>query len=324
MKFIDLTGLEFNNFKVLHRSEDYIQSNGRRRAKWVCLCNCGNEFEALGDNIKKKDRSDVMACQECANKNRAVHNRVNVVGNKYNRLKILESVYDEGKTMAICLCDCGNVCKVSQADVVCGHTKSCGCLQSEMVTIANTKDWTGCVSEYGVVFISPAYKNESGQWMWNCKCGVCGNNFVALSAKINNGHITSCGCNIQSKGEQYVKYVLDEMNISYIPQYTFNDCIYRLPLRFDFAIFNNSKLLYLIEYDGKQHYEPVDYFGGQDGFELTKKRDSIKNEYCLKNNIPLIRFNYLMDNDDIKNEIIKIMQPYRLQGDVGNNIAEVV
>ena len=109
------------------------------------------------------------------------------------------------------------------------------------------------------------------------------------------------------------------MNISYIPQYTFNDCIYRLPLRFDFAIFNNSKLLYLIEYDGKQHCEPVDYFGGQDGFELTKKRDSIKNEYCKHNNIDLIRIPFF----EFKN-IDNILTDYLNKYEIDTNNKDII
>jgi hypothetical protein len=54
----------------------------------------------------------------------------------------------------------------------------------------------------------------------------------------------------------------------------------------------------IIEYDGIQHYEPVELFGGIDEFEKTKIKDKIKNEYCLKNNILLYRISY---KDDIIN-----------------------
>ena len=42
-----------------------------------------------------------------------------------------------------------------------------------------------------------------------------------------------------------------------------------------------------IEYDGKQHYSPINFFGGNDGFNIQSKRDLIKTEYCIKNYIEL-------------------------------------
>ena len=61
-------------------------------------------------------------------------------------------------------------------------------------------------------------------------------------------------------------------------------------LRFDFAIFNNQKeLTALIEFDGRQHHEPVEVFGGLEGFKKTVYSDKLKNEYCRKNGIPLLR-----------------------------------
>ena len=63
-----------------------------------------------------------------------------------------------------------------------------------------------------------------------------------------------------------------------------------------------------IEYDGRQHFEIVKKFGGLEGFIDTKIRDTIKNTYCKKNNIKLIRIPY-WDFDNIEKilhkEIIK-------------------
>ena len=60
-------------------------------------------------------------------------------------------------------------------------------------------------------------------------------------------------------------------------------------LPFDFYI---PDLNITIEYDGRQHYEIIDYFGGLDGFIDTKIRDTIKTIYCKENNIKLIRIPY--------------------------------
>jgi len=47
-----------------------------------------------------------------------------------------------------------------------------------------------------------------------------------------------------------------------------------------------------IEYQGLQHFQPVDFFGGKEAFEKTKKRDKKKAEICKKNNVKLIYFKH--------------------------------
>ena len=300
MNLIDLTGKKFENLTVLYRGEDIIQDGKRRRVRWHCLCNCGREFDVISDNLKRRQN---MTCNECAKKIRGESQRKNAVGNKYGRLTILEMLPNSGATKVRCMCDCGNEYIGCQTDIVSGHTKSCGCLQSEIASLTNTKDWTGYVAKSGVKFIRQNHKNNSGQLVWECQCPICHNSFYELPAKVNNGHTTSCGCRIQSFGESYIQLLLENIKANFIPQYTFPDCKYINTLHFDFAIFYNDKLLGLVEYDGKQHFEPIDFFGGKEGFEKTKKRDEVKNIYCTTRNIPLLRIPYTLSFDDIKKEL---------------------
>lgn len=61
-----------------------------------------------------------------------------------------------------------------------------------------------------------------------------------------------------------------------------------------------------IEYQGIQHYEPIDIFGGEEGLEETRKRDKIKREKCKEQNILLIEWNYSTDiTDDNFIEVLK-------------------
>ena len=60
--------------------------------------------------------------------------------------------------------------------------------------------------------------------------------------------------------------ILDGSNLRYKPQYIFTDLLSDAGgyLPYDFAIFNNSeKVVRLIEFDGKQHEKPYDFFGGE-------------------------------------------------------------
>ena len=69
---------------------------------------------------------------------------------------------------------------------------------------------------------------------------------------------------------------------------------------FDFYI---PKSNICIEYDGMQHYQPIEHFGGEERQKEDNIRDNIKTEYCKNNNIKLIRISYL-DFEKIE-EILK-------------------
>lgn len=97
---------------------------------------------------------------------------------------------------------------------------------------------------------------------------------------------------IYSNGELSIEYVLNSIPIKFIKQYKFNDCKYKRKLPFDFYL---PELNTCIEYDGEQHFEPR--FGNSE-FKKTKIRDEIKTNYCLSNNIRLIRISYLDNIED--------------------------
>lgn len=97
----------------------------------------------------------------------------------------------------------------------------------------------------------------------------------------------------QSKGEKAIEKSLINKGAIYERQFSFEDCIDKRVLKFDFAVFNNNNLLLLIEYQGIQHYLPVEYFGGKEKLKDQKKKDEIKRKYCRNNNIKLIEISYL-------------------------------
>ena len=101
-----------------------------------------------------------------------------------------------------------------------------------------------------------------------------------------------------SKGETAISEWLDKNNIRYAVEYSFPDCRYEVVLRFDFAVFdNNDKIRLLIEYDGKQHFKPIQ-FGDLSEKQMierlkeTQLRDKIKDDYCKEKQIPLLRIPY--------------------------------
>lgn len=96
-------------------------------------------------------------------------------------------------------------------------------------------------------------------------------------------------CN-ESKGERRVAEYLDENGITYIREKSFTDCRHIHPLPFDFAIYDGyDKIIGIVEYDGSQHFEPK---FGEVPFAHTQRNDKIKNDYCERNDIPLLRIPY--------------------------------
>lgn len=99
-------------------------------------------------------------------------------------------------------------------------------------------------------------------------------------------------CFTQSKSEIKISNFLKDNNISFIQQKTFLNCINTITgrqLRFDFYLpdFNIC-----IEYDGKQHFESISIWGGEKALKDNKFKDNIKDEFCKKNGINIIRITY--------------------------------
>lgn len=121
-----------------------------------------------------------------------------------------------------------------------------------------------------------------------CICQKCGAEFLLRPDHILRG--IGCGKCTVSIGENRIKDALDSHGIQFIPQYFFDDCkMNNRVMPFDFFI---PDLDTAIEFDGEQHFKPVDHFGGEENLEITQKRDRFKTDYCKRNNINLIRIPY--------------------------------
>ena len=95
-----------------------------------------------------------------------------------------------------------------------------------------------------------------------------------------------------SKGEQKIEKLLTSARLNFKREYIFPD-LYgykKVPLRFDFAVFQGKKLICLIEVDGRQHFEYVPHFHKtMSSFKRQQEWDRRKNKYCLMHGFPLIR-----------------------------------
>lgn len=93
-----------------------------------------------------------------------------------------------------------------------------------------------------------------------------------------------------SKLEVRVANFLSRNNIKFVQQKTFEWLKYKSNLYLDFYLPDYNLA---IECQGKQHFVPVDTFGGEDGFNEIVIRDNVKKQCCDNNNIKIL---YYMDN----------------------------
>jgi hypothetical protein len=98
-----------------------------------------------------------------------------------------------------------------------------------------------------------------------------------------------------SRGEITIEEILTENGINFKMEYSFEDL--KAPngtlLRFDFAVFDDDwNLLFLIEFQGRQHYEAVSKFRGAKGLYQQQYNDNLKRRYCGLHGIKLVEIPY--------------------------------
>ena len=226
---------------------------------------------------------------------KTLKNVKDLTGERFGRLTVIGLHPTETrKTYWECQCDCGNTGVVLGNALSCGKSKSCGCLRREKsaqhlydISKNNYIDEIG--NKYGKLTVISKTINDLGQLRWKCKCD-CGNITIVSSNSLRSGNTQSCGCIGKSKGEWKIEELLTKNNIIFTKEFPVITKNRRF--RFDFAIFKDNQLLYFIEYNGEQHYYPIDFFGGEEYFKYIQENDLIKEQYCIENNIPLIKIKY--------------------------------
>ena len=88
-----------------------------------------------------------------------------------------------------------------------------------------------------------------------------------------------------STGERRIAEVLDDMDVEYVAERQ----LHGFPGKFDFIILSHHAI---IEFDGEQHFEPIDTFGGWDYLYRTQHDDDLRYIFCKKMGIRMLRIPY--------------------------------
>ena len=148
-------------------------------------------------------------------------------------------------------------------------------------------------------FVNGTYKNNKSKLLLKCqKNHIFEIRYANFVGTLNRG----CSKCRDSKNEILISNYLTNNNIKFERQKTFDDCKNKRLLYFDFYLPDYN---ICIEYDGKQHYEKIEYWSGEDSLDIIQYRDNIKNKFCKNNDIILFRIKY---NENVINKLKEFLQ----------------
>ena len=115
-------------------------------------------------------------------------------------------------------------------------------------------------------------------------------------------HLSGKGCPhcLSSKIEDIIETKLNEINVNFEKQKTFDWLKSKRNMRLDFYL---PEYNIAIECQGKQHFDNIEYFGGNDGLKYRKYNDMIKLKLCKEHNVNLLYFNYNEDINDFEQKL---------------------
>jgi len=263
-KIIDLIGQKFGKLTVIKMTS----RTKYRSYMWLCECDCGNIKEIDGKNLRS---GQIISCNECK--------EFDLIGKTFGKLKVIRYLeIRNGHKYFYCECGCGTTLCVRGSHLESGAIKSCGCSLIE--------DISGQIFSYLTAIRYLETRNTNAYWL--CEC-ICGNKTEVAMNNLKREEVKSCGCH----------YLISETKLfDGILEILANNFIIKRHYRPDFlgsqhvdmAIFKNDRLLFCVEYDGEQHFEPIPVFGGTEGLKKRKTLDKKKNKKFKDNDIPLIRF----------------------------------
>lgn len=188
--------------------------------------------------------------------------------------------------------ECGKTNRSTPASLLGGHGCICRKVNSNKVSFDEFQHRLEKIGE-------GKYLLEEGSTYVDTKTRVvlrhteCGNTYQTTPFNFFNGRgCPFCANKKNSKGERMVEKALNFLGFDYLEQATFEGMIYKKQLYYDFLLEGED---IIIEYQGRQHYTPVEFLGGFDKFESQLKRDKIKARYAEDNGYKLVEIPYKLD-----------------------------
>ena len=117
------------------------------------------------------------------------------VGDTFGRWTVIDTYQLNSKKERkwLCRCSCGTERYVLERSLLCGESKSCGCLTKENAKKATGYDLSG--KSFGDLVVQKAVQardSRRGVW-WQCRC-TCGRTIELPGTLLVTGRRTHCGC----------------------------------------------------------------------------------------------------------------------------------
>lgn len=112
----------------------------------------------------------------------------NLLGERFERLEVIERDETQRETYWVCRCDCGESKSVRAGNLLAGQVRSCGCLQREA---ASGPDMMG--QRFARLVVVGRLASRGGSSRWLCRCD-CGEERAVAGSNLRNGNSKSCGC----------------------------------------------------------------------------------------------------------------------------------
>lgn len=225
----------------------------------------------------------------------------NLVGEEYT----VNSKYEKWDTkVSFTHNSCGNIFLMTPNSFLNGRgCPECGRKRSNYLRSSNNKDFKEkLILKYGKEYTPlEDYKNNSTNIL--VKHNTCGKSWKVKPANLLCGY--GCPRCKQSKGEKLIEDYLISKGINFITQKKFKDLKVIKNLSFDFYL---PKENILIEYQGQQHYHPVDIFGGEEQFKKQAEYDNKKRKYAKEKGYQLVEISYKYTTiEDIEKILNKVL-----------------
>lgn len=283
----NLIGKTFGRLKVVDFADDYVSPSGKHRRRWACQCLCGRK-ELVYVTTTDLKSGHTSSCGCYFREKSASTKLKDISGMEFGRLTVLNKTNYKGKnTKWLCQCRCGNTIEVSKPNLISGNTKSCGCLNKEIIKEKCSLHLTGQI--FGKLKVVKQVESYNGSTYWLCDC-ECGNTTIVSGFHLNSGHTKSCGCS-RSSGELDVISFMRNHDIVFEANKKFKGLVGVNGGQLSYDFFLPDKNI-LIECQGEQHLKPINHFGGEEQFVIQQEHDRRKKKYALKNGYHLIEIFY--------------------------------
>lgn len=278
-------------------SKEYVNTTSNMRFE----CHCGNPFERAFTVFKNQK---AFYCNECSKskRNRLTYEKIKhfVEVESNSGCKLLSEEFIGSDYDLKFKCACGRPFSRKFYNFKFHKQYECGrCLGKMAWDLGTVKHFVEIESDSRCKLISTEYTGVHDKLIFKCPCGEVFKRDFNSFRRLEAYACYSCSSK-KSKGEKIIADFFNDILVKYKEQDTHTNLtgLFNRSLRFDFLVHDDiNNHTFSIEYDGEQHFFPVDFAGKGEKWAVDRHtdcvfRDKIKNQYCINSNIPLLRIPY--------------------------------